>query len=198
MKRVAILFTAGFLACLTAVAGPEQIIKQRAKDLRDQNNAAQGVPPAQPKSQPAPAPAMVPPPSGTASPSQASVSQLQASLNSIKAGSKVTDEQRDQVALSLVGDAQGPNKLSMPTATRLSRSLSAALSEKLLTNALRTRLTQNLHILLNASGMNPAQSKSMIEEMQKSLETAGVSKEAVSALGADLLALSAEIQKPKN
>jgi hypothetical protein len=193
MNRAAILFAVGVLAGVSAFAGPEQIIKQRAKDVRDQNNAAQGVPP--PQAQPAPPPAAARP--AVASPSQVAASHLQSSLNSIKANSKVTDEQREQLALSLMGDATGPNKLSVGTANNLARSLSAALSEKLLTTALRNKLTQNVHVLLNAQGMNTAQSKGMIEELQKSLETAGVSQAAVTAVGIDLLAVSSEIQKPK-
>jgi hypothetical protein len=191
MKQAALLATA-VLASLTAFGGPEQIIKQRAKDVRDQNNARQGVPPQQP--QPAPAPATVRP--ATVPPSQGAVSELQSSLNSIKAGSKVTEDQLDRVALSLIGDATGPNKLSIGTANKLAKSLANALSEKLLTNALRTKLTQNLHTLLNPGGMNSRQSQGMIDEMQKSLETAGVSKETTAALGKDLLAMSGEIQKP--
>ena len=43
LSILAVLLVAG--AASAAVTGSENIIKQRAKDLRDQNNAQQGVPP---------------------------------------------------------------------------------------------------------------------------------------------------------
>jgi hypothetical protein len=177
-----------------AYAGPEQIIKQKAKDIRDQNNAAQGVPPRQPP--PASAPAAQPVARPAATPQQTAQSRLQSDLNAIKSGTKVTDLQKENLARSLVGAVQGPNKLSLATGDKVAGSLAAALNEKLLTNALRGRLFQNLTALLAGHSMSPAQTTAVIEDVQKSFETAGVSAAAAGALASDLKLMSAELQKP--
>ncbi|HYG34352.1 MAG TPA: hypothetical protein VEC99_06185, partial [Clostridia bacterium] len=80
------LTTVGLTALLivTSYAGPDVIIRERAKQLRDQNNARQGVPPAARPAQPAVAPAA--PPAPTVSPS---LLQFQTELTAIKLSTPV-------------------------------------------------------------------------------------------------------------
>lgn len=193
-------WTALLLVCFASsvFAGPESIIKQRAKDLRDQNNARQGVQPAQP--QPAPAvrtPALAQPQvMAPATPQQAASARLQSDMNAIKSGRPVTQDQKDNLARSMVGAVNGPNKLSLTTADKAANSLAAALNEKLLTNALRNRVLQNVQGLLTGHNMGAEQTQATIADVQKSLEGAGVSSAAAASVASDLKLVAAEIQKP--
>src|SRR5437763_10657652 len=81
----------------TMFAGPADIIKQRAKELNNQNNVRQGV---APPSQPVPPPASAP----ATQPSQ-SLMRLQAELAAIPAGSPVTAEQKQKLANGLIAAA---------------------------------------------------------------------------------------------
>src|SRR5437660_686264 len=101
MKQTLVLLASASLLTVNAqAAGSEAIIKQRAKELRDQNNVRQGVPP--------PAPAQRP--SNQNAPQAVAVTpmaKLQADLTGIKPNSRVTAEQKQQLAKDLMALAQG-------------------------------------------------------------------------------------------
>ena len=107
-----------------AFGGSEQIIKQKAKDLRDQNNAQQGVAPpthsTAPPSASAPAQAA---PAQPLTPQQQAMSRLVKSLTAIRPESKVTPELKSELTSSLVAVAQGTPKPSSQAAIRLSEDL---------------------------------------------------------------------------
>ena len=93
------------MALNVVAAGSEAIIKQRAKDLSNQNNVRQGVaPPTQPPPT-APKPATTAP--STLTPQQA-LAKLQTDLAAIKVNSTVTSAQKQQLArdFTLVSQAR--------------------------------------------------------------------------------------------
>src|SRR5262245_31659356 len=95
------LLTVAFVS--NAFGGSEQIIKQRAKDLRDQNNARQGFPPpsarpATPSSTTPTTPSPTTPTTITMTPQQQAMARLQASLAAIRPGVRVTSEMKQQLA----------------------------------------------------------------------------------------------------
>src|ERR1017187_8419579 len=93
MKRAIGLFGAATLMAGSVFAGPDAIIKQRALEIRDQNNVRQGVtPPSQP-AHPAPPPDMIYP----RTPIQQSVSKLRADLTAIKANTPAPAGQKQQL-----------------------------------------------------------------------------------------------------
>src|SRR5271167_635683 len=91
---------AALLLASSALAGPDYIIKQRAKELSNQNNVEQGVaPPTQP-AQPAPTPGQ--PTAPTLTPALA---RFQTDLGAINAGSQVSADQKTKLAQQLVAGA---------------------------------------------------------------------------------------------
>src|SRR6478752_4813882 len=77
--------------------GAQMIIKNRAKELQNENNVRQGVPPpTQPQSPPAQAQPVTPPPI------PAYVTHLQTDLAAIKSGSTPTAEQKQKLAADIV------------------------------------------------------------------------------------------------
>src|SRR5436309_600510 len=105
-------------------AGSETIIRERAKELRNQNNVRQGVtPPSQPAQQPAaarPATAATPP----------GLARLQTDLAAIKLNSPVAPAAKQQIAADLIAMAQGTTKPSAASADKLAGDMAAALAEK--------------------------------------------------------------------
>lgn len=200
MKRYCSLFF--FVGCASmitfhAFGGSEQIIKQRAKDIRDQNNAQQGVAP--PARTPAPPRASSPPtqaaPAQTLTPQQQAMSRLQTSLAAIRPGTQVTPELKSQLTRNLIGASQATPKPSSQAATRLSEDLATALSQKLLNNPTRNRLVQNLAAILNPASMQASQIADIVTDIQAILESSGIpvgdAKKAASAAQS----LAAELRK---
>jgi hypothetical protein len=181
------------LAC-SALAGPDVIIRERAKELRDQNNVRQGVaPPSQPAQPAKPATAAAP---GTPlTPQQASLVRLQADLASFKADSPVTAAQQQRLANDLLAVAQGPNKPSAQAVSKLANSLAAALAQKPLGGPERSRLLQNLNAALNGASLPQSQMQAIAADIQAIFQANGGSRDRAVAVGNDVKAVGAEVQK---
>src|SRR3954454_11399093 len=97
MKAVFALLSL-FTAASAFSQGADVMIRQRARDLANQNNARQGVPPpgqaATPGANPAP---QGPPPS---------LPQLKADLAAIKVGATITPELKQKLATDITSGAQ--------------------------------------------------------------------------------------------
>jgi hypothetical protein len=192
-----------FAAITTLICGPvfgqsEYIIKQRAKDLRDQNNAAQGVKP--PARSPAPPGTSQPPaqsaPAQTLTPQQQAMGRLQSSLSAIRPGAQITPELKDQLTRSLIAVSPATPKPSSQAAMRLSEDLAAALSQKLLSNVSRNRLAQNLAAILNPASVQQSQVADIVKDIQAIFESNGVAaSDAKKAAGAAQV-IATELRKP--
>jgi hypothetical protein len=188
MKRVFVLLGAATLLTGNAFGQADVIIKKRAQEIRDQNNVRQGVtPPSQP-SQPATTPAT----SASATPIQRSVAKLRTDLTAIKANTKVTAEQKQQITKDLIGVAHGVSKPSQPTAANLADSLSAAFVEKPLADKDFSRLLSNLAAVLNPAKIQPAQMQAIYADIQAIFQANGIPRkdavkivEQVKAVGAE-------------
>lgn len=184
---------------LHAQSGAQQIIKQRAKDLRDQNNARQGVtPPASaPKStsttpqQPAQAA-----PAQPLTPQQQAMARLQASLSALRPGATVTPEMKQQLTRDLVGVSQATPKPSSQAVTRLSDDLATALSQKLLSNVTRNRLAQNLSAVLNPATTQASQVPDIVSDIQSIFESNGVPADDAKRAAESAKVAAAELRKP--
>jgi hypothetical protein len=175
---------------LNCFAGSETIIRERAKELRDQNNVRQGV---TPPSAPA-APAASAAPSQSLTPQQTILVRLQSDMGAIKAAP--TDEQKQKLARDLTATAMGATKPTQASISKLADSLAIALGEKTLTPESRGRLLQDLHGALNGASLPPTQMAAIVSDTQAIFQTAGVSRAAAAAVAADLKKVAAEIQKP--
>src|SRR3974377_1128347 len=88
-----------------SAAGADVIVRERAKEIRDQNNVRQGVAPPTHSTQP-PAASTTPPAS---TPQSQAFLRLQADVNAIKEGATITPDQKQKLANDLVATGQETN-----------------------------------------------------------------------------------------
>ena len=120
----AIFGVAPMLTANVMAAGTDAIIKQRAREVSNQNNVRQGVaPPTQPSQPPATAPAQT-----------QTITRLQTDLAAIKAAAPVTVEQKQKITTDLIAAAQSA-KPSSAVAAKLAEDLLAAFAAKPLSTA---------------------------------------------------------------
>ena len=183
-----ILIASGSLLALNAfAAGSEAIIKQRAKELSNQNNVRQGVPsPAQPQ----PAANQTTPPPVALTP----MAKLQTDVAAIKLNSPATPAQKQQLARDLMVLA-GPKKPSSGAVNKLAEDMSVALSQKALSEGTRSRLVQDLNGALNPGNLQPTQMQDIVLDVQAVFQTAGLARKDAVIIGDDIKAVAAELQK---
>jgi hypothetical protein len=189
MKHVIILITA--LTTLTASAqiGVDAIAKQRARDVANQNNnRGTQVPPTAAPAQPAAPGATTTP----MTPAQQAFSSFQTQLFSVT--TNATADQKSALARDMGIVAQGP-KPSPATLTKLSEHLTTSVAEATkLTQPRKTRLAQEIGVLLNSVNTPPAQKDAMVKDIQSTLESGGASTENASAVATDLKSVIEEIK----
>ena len=172
------------------------IVKQRALELRNQNNVRQGTtPPSQP-AQPATTPAATPAKGTSPTPIQQSVAKLRADLTAIKANSPVTAEQKQQIAKDLIAVAQGAHKPSPATAADLAGSLSAAFAEKPLADKDCTRLMSDLAAVLNPANIQSAQMQAIYADVQAVFQANGLARNEAVKIVDHVKAIAAQTQRP--
>ena len=162
-------------------------IKQRAKELVNQNNVRQGIPP------PAPPPAATTPGNPAAIQAQ-NISKIKGDLEKLKPGSPVTPEQKQQIIKDLAVAARS-TKPSLPSVTKLVDALAAALGENSLGAQEQERLAQNLNSVFNSKPLPAAQFDAIIADVQAILQVGGVKRSAAASIAADLKAVGAEVRR---
>jgi hypothetical protein len=174
---------------LAAPTGAANIIKERAKELNDQNNVRQGVtPPAQPT-----APAATPRSAAASAPSPA-LTQFQADLAAIKISTPVTDQQKKKLTQDLLAVAQGV-KPSHATVARFIDDLTAALVENPLPAASRSRLVQELDAVLNPGKYPQAKLDGIFADVQAIFQENALARNKAVEISDDVKALSADLQR---
>ena len=171
--------------------GAQQMMLQRARNMRDQNNAQQGVPPPQPpQSNPAPAKAPAPPPVPPA------VRKLQADFAVIKTNSPAASEPRQELIKDLTADVRGAGKPSQLSLAAFAGDLATALAGKNLTSAQQLSLAQNIYSIFNNANLSETQRQSIFDNVQVILQTGGATRPEATATIGDLKIIDFEIQKP--
>jgi len=189
-----ILVQAALLAVLagSAVAGPDVIIRERAKQLRDENNARQGVTPATaPPAAPAKPGAAAAAPATVLTPQQANLVRLQTDLAGFKTNTTASAEQIQRLANDLSAVAQGPNKPSSQAVSRLAGNLAMALAQKALTAGERSRLLQDLNALLNSTSLPREQTQDIAADLQRIFKGC----DQAASIAGEAKAIAADIQK---
>ena len=189
MKHLIVVIAA--LASLTASAqlGVDAIAKRQARDAANQNNNRQipgTVTPARPATA-APAVSATP-----LTPGQQAYAVFQSKLLAINTNSPATA--KDDLNRSMVNMAQGANKPSQATVSKLTDHLTAALDEAKLTSPQKTRLAQEVAVLLNSANTPPERKDAMIKDVQSILQAGGAPSDAVTAVAADLQAVVDEVK----
>lgn len=188
MKTVFALSGVALLLAVNSAFGQDVQIKQRAKQLRDQNNERQGVTPA---TQASPSAAAS---SGRAAPSLSpSLVQFQTGLASIKAGTPVDTAQKKQLSQQVLAAPQGARP-SAGSVNKLVADLTAAFAEKPLPASSRSRLMVELDAVLNPAKYPQAKPEGIFQDIQDMFHENGLAPSKAEAIAEDVKAISAEIQ----
>jgi hypothetical protein len=192
MRFTSVLLATGLLVSGFAYADPAVIIRERAKELSNQNNVRQGVaPPTQPQPPAPPAAAPTPPPGPTLSPA---LLRFNTEIAAIKADAQVTPDQHQKLAQELVASAQGA-KPSLASASKLASDVSAAFTEKPLSSTSRARFVQELDAVLNPGKYPQAKIDGIIKDIQAIFQENGLARMKAMAIADDVKAIANEIQK---
>lgn len=194
MKTIfsAALLVAAITPSLFGQGAQADIVKRRAKELRDQNNVRQSVPsPAQ--TQPVPPPAVGSAPANAITQAQ-SLAALKNDLTGFKIGTAVTDAQKQQFTINLAKAARG-NKPSLGTVKKFVDSLTGALGGASLTDEQRARLAGDVDAVLNSRGLSTTAFDKTIEDTQAILQVGSVQRATAASVAADLKAIGAEVRR---
>jgi hypothetical protein len=167
-------------------AGPETIIYQRAKELRDQNNVRQGVPPPTQSGQQNTA--------ATPAPQPLALTHLQSDLASFKTDSPVTADQKQKLANDLIAAAQG-SKPSADTAKKLADELAAALALNPLPSDKRARLLTELDAVLNPAKYPQAKMDGIYTDIQAIFQENGTNRKNAVAIADSVKTAASETRR---
>jgi len=194
IKTVLSLVGAATLVAGSVFAGPDVIIKQRAQEIRDQNNVRQGVtPPGQ-----AASPSQPSAPSASSAPSpvlQQGLAKLRADLAAFKPNSPVTPQQKLQLKNDLLASAQGAGKPSSATISVLADSLSAAFTQSAFPDKDRDRLVSRLAAVLNPANIQSAQMDAIYADVQAIFQANGLTRKDAVKIVDQVKAVGAETRK---
>lgn len=174
--------------------GAAVIIKQRAKELNNQNNVRQGIAtpaPAVPTGEPA-APGA---PARPLTPQEVALGRIQSDLTAMKPDAPVSTQQRQQLAKDLLAAVQGEAKPSPTAASKLAQQLSGVLGDKLFATVTIKRLVQDLNTVLSPSKVAPSQLKDVVADIQAIFQANNVDRKDAVAVANAAQALAEEIKK---
>jgi hypothetical protein len=184
----------GLLAPQAFGQGSAVMIKNRAKEVVNQNNVRQGVPsPAQTAPPPAPTPTQPASPS-PAVPQAQSLAKIKTDLAGFKTGSIATADQKQQFIKDLAAAARS-TKPSLPTVTKFVDGLTAGLSEATLTPEQQGRLAQNIEAVLNSKPLPASQFDAIIADVQAILQVGSVKRTVATSIAGDLKAVGVEVRR---
>lgn len=189
MKHLIVTVIMAALISLTARAqtGVDAMAKRQARQVANQNNNRQ-----MPGVTPQPTPAAPAVSSTPLTPGQQAYAVFQSKLLAMNTNSPATA--KDDLTRSMANVAQGANKPSQATVSKLTGHLTAALNEAKLPTAQKVRLAQNVAVLLNSANTPPAQKAAMIQNVGSILQSGGASGDDTAAVTADLQAVTDEVK----
>jgi hypothetical protein len=189
MRITSALLGAFLFASACAYADPGVIIRERAKELSNQNNVRQGVASPAQSAQPMMAPNV--PAAPTISPA---LMRFSTDLSAIKGDGVVTANQQQKLGQELVAAAQGA-KPSLKTSNKLAADVSAAFAEKPLSATSRARFVQELDAVLNPGKYPQARLEGIIKDIQAIFQDNGLARAKAVAIANDVQSAATEIQK---
>ncbi len=176
----------------------DYLVRERAKGLRDQNNARQGVP--NPPSPPLPvapgqaasAPAPPNPPSGISPAAQQNISTLQLDLAALTAK---PPQPKPPLANHLLSAVLTPTKPSRDSVIQLAIDLEPALAGRELSEPNQTRLARDLNAILNCGALPEETIQKVIADAQAVLQDGGAKHSDATSVAEDLKAIAAKVKK---
>ena len=172
----------------SAFGGSETIIRERAKELRNQNNVRQGVAPPTAVLAPNPGYAVNTPP-----PQSPALLRLKADLVAITANSQVSAAQKQKIAQDLLAVAQG-TKPTLITASRFAENVSFAQSQKPLPSASLARLIQEIDAILNPARYPQAKPEGIFADVQAIFQANGLHRTKAVEISTDMKILAGEVK----
>jgi hypothetical protein len=186
MKIALVLAAANVLVSASVIAGPETIVRERAKELSNQNNVRQGVaPPTQAQPTPTTTPGTPPP---QAPPKSQAVLQFETDLGSIKANDPVTPAIKKKLADDILAIAEG-TRPSPAAAAKLAEDLATAASAKPLDPKYRSRLGTELDAILNPTKYPKSNPSGIFSDIQATFQANGSDRKQAVAISDDVKAL---------
>ncbi|GDY19760.1 hypothetical protein LBMAG56_11050 [Verrucomicrobiota bacterium] len=191
------------LVALTLTANAQvngTLLKNKAKTTRANNN---GTPPPAPAvaarpGAPAPAapsgPTYIVPTAPLATVQSQSIKRLEADIATMKSKTEVTAEQKQKLTTDLLAAAAGA-KPSEEAIRKLADSLGAAIANQKITSQDQAKLARDLHAAVNSATTPAEQTGAIIKDAKEILIVSGTARPAAQAVGADLQAIIAELQK---
>jgi hypothetical protein len=180
------------VAC-TVLAGNQDQVKQRAKNLRDnlqEDVPAQPVPPSSKSAAPTAPPAAPP-----LSPAQKSAGSIQAELTTIVTKPPPTAEQKQRLTQALTAAATAGGKPTEASVSGFSSDLADAIAGKDFAAANRARFAAELYSIFNCPTLTGEQLPNLLADTQSILQVAGVSRRDAADLTGQLKLIAAEIRK---
>lgn len=188
MKKSLVLITLTTLVTGSVWAGPDVIIRERAKELRDQNNVRQGVAPPTQAAQPGMAA------NAPAAPTMAlSLRQFQTDWAGIKTDSQVTPQQKQKMTQEVLAAALAARP-SPQSVSKLIADLAAAAAEKPLSATSRARFTQELDAVLNPGKYPQAKLDGILRDVQAIFQENGSKRAQAVVIAEDVKAIATEVQ----
>lgn len=129
---------------------------------------------------------------------QSNLSKLEQDLKDIKAGSQVTDQQKQDLANSMTTLVKGTTKPSQESVDQLSSHLSSAVDDGNLTKAEQVQLAQDVAVVLNSANIPPEEVQAVISDVEQILISSGVDQSDVALVVSDLQSISQELQSNLN
>jgi hypothetical protein len=194
MKYLIIALAALISLTASAQTGVDAMAKQRARDAAAQNNNRGMEPPQGGAPAPGARPRMAQP-AVTATPltaSQQAYANFQSQLFAVNTNTAAN--LKSVLAKDMANVAQGANKPTQATLDKLSDHLTTAYAETHLTTPQKTRLAQDIGVLLNSANTPPNQKEAMIKDVESILQSGGASAENASSVAADLKTVTDEVK----
>ncbi len=190
MKHLIVAIAAMVSLTASAQTGVDAMAKRQAHEVANQNNRGM-----QPGATTAPAAAAPAVSSTPLTSGQQAYASFQSRLLAMSTNSPATA--KDDLSKSMANVAQGANKPSAETVSKLTDHLTTAMNEATkLTSSKKIYLARNVAVLLNSANTPPDQRETMIKDVQSSLEAGGASSDDAAAVAADLKSVVDEV-KPK-
>jgi hypothetical protein len=187
MKIALVTAAASVLVIGSVIAGPETIVRERAKELSNQNNVRQGVAP--PTQTPQPTPAATPGSTAPAPPPKSqAVLQFEADLGSIKADAPASPAIKQKLAADILAIAEA-NKPAPAAAAKLAEDLATSASTKPLKPEYRSRLGTELDAILNPAKYPKSNPTGIFADIQATFQANGAERKQAVAISDDVKGL---------
>lgn len=185
-----VVLTLWSVACLHA--GPETLVKQKAKDLRDQNNASQGVPPASPSTPPPATPAVAKP----ATPAKPTpVARIKNDIAAWQREKTVSAEAKKTFSQDVLSAVRGSKSPTSASVDQFAGKLTAAVAGKTIGATELSRLAQNINLAVNSASLPDDRTEEIASQVQSDLEKSGVTAGDASGVANSLRALMKELKQ---